>query len=194
MSINATSNYMSNFEIVAWMQDKTEGLYGQMRTSMQGANERADAESTLDDIKAAITNSKDKDAAEVQTLIKGALNKYQDVPEVAQVLQPMLDELNRRDDQRGRYANTPVEVITGPEGETTMQLPPTPPAVTISSNDVDAWTKQISDKVDALGKQDSLAMINIQEFNSQINQAKQTASALLDAADKSSNTIINHIA
>ena len=193
MSINATSNYMSNFEIVAWMQDKTEGLYGQMRTSMQGANERADAESALDDIKAAIANSKDKDAQTVYDLIGGALNKYQDVPEVAQVLQPMLDELNRRGNQRAQEANTPI-VTTGPDGETVVQLPPTPAPVTISSNDVDAWTKQIGDKVDALGKQDSLAMINIQEFNSQINQAKQTASALLDAADKSSNTIINHIA
>ena len=36
-------------------------------------------------------------------------------------------------------------------------------------------------------------MINIQEFNAQLNQAKQTASALMDAADKSANSIISHI-
>jgi F0F1-type ATP synthase membrane subunit b/b' len=36
-------------------------------------------------------------------------------------------------------------------------------------------------------------LIQIQELNSQLNQAKQTASALMDAADKSASSIINHI-
>ena len=194
MSINATSNYMSDASIIAWMQDKTEGLYGQMRTAMEGANERADAESALVDIKAAITNSKD-DATKTEAvhgLIEAALAKYGDVPEVAEVLQPLLTELNKRYEEYARDAATPT-VYAGPDGEMT-QIWSDPAPVTIKSNDVDAWTKQVGDKVDALGKRDQLDMINIQEFNSEINQAKQTASALLDSADKSTNTIINHIA
>jgi hypothetical protein len=44
-----------------------------------------------------------------------------------------------------------------------------------------------------LGKQDQLGLINIQELNSEINQAKQIASALLDASSKSADAIISHI-
>jgi hypothetical protein len=200
MSINAATGYMSNEAILAWMEDKTEGLYDHMRDAMQGANTRSDAESALDDIKAAIVNDKGKDATHVQQMINDALTKYADVPEVAQVLQPMADKLNgefakAKNDAAGTQA---ALAAMGAQGANVFvqafQKLATPATVTIGSDDSDAWSKQIGDKVDALGKQDQLDMVNIQEFNSQLNQAKQTASALMDAADKSASAIINHIA
>jgi predicted lipoprotein len=195
-SISGTSNYMSNAEILEWMQLKTEDLYGGMRTAMQGANQRADAESDLNDIKAAIANSANNggNADAAHALIEAALAKYKDMPEVAEVLQPLSTELNTRYEQAALDANKPV--LTQDADGNVISTPGSgkPGPVTISSNDVTTWTKQIGDKVDNLGKQDSLDMINIQEFNNEINQAKQTASALMDSADKSTSTIINHIA
>jgi hypothetical protein len=195
-SISGTSNYMSNVEILEWMQDKTEGLYGGMRSAMNGANERADAESDLNDIKAAIANSANNggSADTAHELINAALLKYKDVPEVAQVLQPIATQLNNSYEQAAIDANKPVQ--TQDEDGNTILTPGSgkPGPVTIASGDVTNWTKEIGDKVDDLGKQDSLDMINIQEFNSEINQAKQTASALMDSSDKSSAAIINNIA
>jgi len=203
MSINAATGYMSNEAILAWMEDKTEGLYDHMRDAMQGANTRSDAESALDDIKAAIVNDKGKDATHVQQMINDALTKYADVPEVAQVLQPMADKLN------GEFTKAKTDAINAQVAQTVLgasgtavsstliqafQEVSTPKTVTIGSDDSDAWSKQIDNAVDALGKQDQLDMIDIQEFNSEINQAKQTASGLMDAADKSASAIINHIA
>ena len=54
MSINATSpsNYISNEEILTWMQEKTDGIYGNMRTAMDASNERAHAEDALNTVKA----------------------------------------------------------------------------------------------------------------------------------------------
>jgi hypothetical protein len=196
MSISATTGYMSNEAILAWMEDKTEGLYDHMRDAMQGANTRADAESALDAIKAAIVNDKGKDATHVQQMINDALTKYAGVPEVAQVLQPMADKINGEFTKAKNDAAAAQAVVAalGNNWMTqTFQQASTPAAVTISSDDSDAWSKQIGDQVDALGKQDQLDMINIQEFNSQLNQAKQTASALMDSADKSATAIINHI-
>jgi hypothetical protein len=210
MSINATSSYMSNADILAWMETKTEGLYGHMRDAMDVANTRSDAESALDDVKAELQNAKNNggDATAVTQAINDALAKYKDVPEVAEVLQPMADKLN------GEYAKAAKDAATAqataaalsntpnPGGAAGMVLQAEidqanrdskPRAIKLDSNDVDNWAKQIGDKVDALGKQDQLGLIQIQEFNSQLNQAKQTASALMDAADKSSSNIINHI-
>ncbi len=65
--------------------------------------------------------------------------------------------------------------------------------ITASSAEIDSWTKSITDTIDGLGKKDQLGLINIQEFNSEINQAKQVASALMDASNKASDAIISHI-
>jgi hypothetical protein len=74
-----------------------------------------------------------------------------------------------------------------------IQASPGPSVIKASSAQIDSWTTEIGNTVDGLGKQDQLGLINIQEFNSQINQTKQIASALMDAADKASNAIISHI-
>jgi hypothetical protein len=69
----------------------------------------------------------------------------------------------------------------------------TPKAVTIDKETAERWTNKIKDQVEDWSKQDQLGLINIQEYNAQLNQAKQTASALMDASDKAANAIINHI-
>lgn len=215
MSISPTSNYMSNAEILTWMEGKTNDLYGNMRDAMDASNRRADAEAALNKVKDDIANSKNNggDAAAIHDELNATLAEYGDIPEVSQVLQPIADKLN------GAYRTAdPVIVpaparVVDPNARWTAQLATqvaaqvfsaTPitvsvtqyastPTVKISSGDADTWSKDIGDTVDNLGKKDQLALIDIQEFNSEINQAKQTASALMDSADKSANTIISHI-
>lgn len=74
-----------------------------------------------------------------------------------------------------------------------MVIRPTPAKVTIEEDTATRWTNAIKDRVDDFSKQDQLGLINIQEFNAQLNQAKQMASALMDSSDKAANTIIGHI-
>jgi len=204
MSISPTGSYMSNDEIMAWMQQRTDDLYTHMRDSMSGASNRADAENALDKIKAAMQNNSGKDASQVTQMINDALKKYPDVPEVAQVLQPMADKLNGEykdaqasaDAAKARLAAleaTPMSSLVRTLLVQTYQSHTTV-NINLDKDDVDNWGKQIDDAVQNLGKQDQLDMINIQELNSEINQAKQTASALMDAADKSAQATINHIA
>jgi len=171
---------------------------------MSGASNRADAEAALDQIKAALQNSSGKDATQVTQMINDAIAKYPDVPEVAKVLQPMADKLNGEfstaqaqatqaqlelasnqavGSPRNLFAQATVQSL---KDQATVK-------VNIDSGDSDTWGKQIDSTVQDLGKEDQLDMINIQEFNSEINQAKQTASALMDASDKSSEAVISHI-
>jgi len=213
MSINASgTNYVSNFALQAWMEEKTEGLYGKLRDSMDVSNDRADAESALNDIKNELLQMKTngKGAQDVGLAIHDAIDKYgAEFPEVKKVLEDFATTLDDRA-QAAAYAAAGAPgmaqaIASGTGGRpspwaTTPATSPAPAShvapvpVKLTNDEIDAWTKAIGDRVDDLGKKDQLGLINIQEFNAQINQAKQTASALMDASDKAANAIINHIA
>ncbi len=211
MSITPTSNYMSNTDILGWMETKTDGLYGQMRDEMSGADNNAAAEAALDKIKGDLANSQTNggDATAIRNEINDALTKYKDIPGVTDVLQPMADKLNadasgNSSAQQAALAQlkqvmatpmpTDLQGISMRMGLINLlQQEAAPKPIKVTSQEADAWGKNISDTLDTLGKTDQLSLIDIQEVNSQLNQAKQTASALMDAADKSATSIIEHI-
>ncbi len=194
MSISAT-NFISSSSLEAWMEQKTDDLYGSLRGAMDTSNDRADAEKALNKIKADLVDA-GKSGAEPSAIRKemqDAIDKYKDeFPAVADALQPKLNILN----DRITASHTPVTSGYWQDSHKgrvwVAQSPPVPPAK-ITTDDAKDWGVAIGDAVDGLGKDDQLGMINIQEFNSQINQTKQIASALLDSMDKSTNAIIGHI-
>jgi len=202
MSNNVSgSNFISNSEILTWMQEKTDGIYGHMRDAMDTSNNRAHAEDALNDIKNQLLQMKTngKDATEVNAAIHDAIAKYgEEFPEISKCLQGFADDLDSRfaeeaakgTTQRTMVLNIPGNLRGGSHVEVVGR---NPDPVTLDEKQIDDWAKAIGDKVDGLGKQDQLGLINIQEFNAQLNQAKQTASALMDAADKAANSIISHI-
>jgi len=192
MSINPTTNYMSNEYILTWMEQKTEGIYGKMRTAMDSSNHRADAEEALNGLKSKIADASANhtDGALLRDDIEELIKTYgREFPEVTTTLQPVLKELNDRYQRNVDAARAPL--AWNPD----FYDPNARPApVDVSKDDADRWGKAIGNQVESYGKTDQLGMVNIQELNAQLNQAKQTASALMDASDKSTNTIINHIA
>jgi hypothetical protein len=58
---------------------------------------------------------------------------------------------------------------------------------------LDSWCTDIDAKVEALAKDDQLALIRIQELNSQVTQATQLASNLLAAQDQAASAAIMNI-
>lgn len=199
MSINpaGNSNYISNESILVWMETKTDGIYGHMRNAMDTSNSRAEAEDALNRVKAKFSDdaARNLPATEALALANDAIAKYGDeFPQVKDALQNIVDDLNPK---QAAFLAGPVEVertkVDTRNHVTKYTEVVTPPPVTVDKNQTDQWSKQISDQVDALSKQDQLGLISIQEFNAQLNQAKQTASALMDAADKAASSIISHI-
>ena len=55
---------------------------------------------------------------------------------------------------------------------------------------LDSWSTEIQGEIDDLGKEDQLALISIQELNSQITQNTQLASNILAARDQAASTAI----
>ena len=182
------------------MEGKTEDLYGQMRGAMDSSNTRADAEEKLNQLKAEIIDATEhgSDATQLQSDLNDALAQFKDVPELVKVLQPIADDLNSRIAAANDAAAHPSIPVAGNSHHSISSTssaavaPGIPEPVKLTQANSDDWSKAIGDTVDGLGKQDQLGLINIQEFNSQINQTKQIASALLDAADKAANAIIRH--
>ena len=193
MSISAT-NYMSSFSIESWMEQKTDGLYGDMGQSMDVSNRRADAEEELNKIKDMTVAAKGKDGNALLAEVDSALSEYSDIPEVAIALQPMADGLLAQSQKANDANMTPGKSTSGYVDSSGSGTSAKGAPFNVDGASADNWSAGIGHSVDALGKQDSLGLINIQEFNSEINQAKQIASALLDASNKTSDSIINHIA
>jgi len=198
MSNNVSgSNFISNGEILVWMQGKTDGIYGHMRDAMDTSNSRAHAEDALNDIKNQLLQMKNngKDATEVNAAIHDVIAKYgEEFPEISECLQGFADDLDKR--FAAEAANkTKLEWVkdNSRAGGHYAKVGRDPEPVKLDEKQIDDWTKAIGDKVDALAKQDQLGLISLQELNAQLNQAKQTASALMDAADKAANSIISHI-
>lgn len=191
MSITPTTNFMSNEYILGWMEQKTEGIYGKMRSAMDTADTRAHAEDALNKLKSKIADAaaNHTDGALLRAEIQEAIDQFgAEFPDLEATLQPVLDELNKRvekNDYDAKHITFLGATFDNPGG---VGAP-----VDISKDDSDRWAKAIDSQVEAYGKVDQLGMINIQELNAQLNQAKQTASALMDAADKSANAIISHI-
>ncbi|HEY2410236.1 MAG TPA: hypothetical protein VGI10_29730 [Polyangiaceae bacterium] len=211
MTVEATgsSNYMSDSEIMAWMEQKTEGLYQSMRDSMDVANRRADLESALGDMQGLLADTKTGEASADQVYAKmgDLLDQYKDFPEVTQMLEPMYATMTTQRNAAGQQA---AQVAATNEHNAQLQQAyidqhpgqhppdfgaqqPTPPPFSVSAADADAWGAQMKDKVDYLGKQDQLGLINIQDVNSQINQAKEIASNLIDSQNKSASAVVANI-
>jgi hypothetical protein len=182
---------MSDSEIMAWMEQKTDGLYQTMRDSMNVANDRADLESQLGDLQGLLADTKNGTATPAQVLAKlnQLLAKSQQFPEVAQMLQPMHDALV----QRFQQAASDAAMYNAQHKDDAGFVPKKPGAVGITSAEADTWAGQLKDKVDYLGKQDQLGLINIQDVNSQINQTKEIASNLIDSENKSASAVVANI-
>jgi hypothetical protein len=220
MSIHTSStNYMSNATILEWMETKTEGLYSKMRASMDQSNNRVAAEDALNDLKGKIDDLKASgaDAGPLRDQIEEAIAQHgAEFPEVGEVLQPIANELTQRieDALLKRVAPTAPPNHATTRSNTHGNSPPAHPSsaktnvgksthshstkvelppVKISKDDAERWTKQITDKVDTLGKEDQLGMIHLQEFNAQLNRTKDTASALMASANKAADNIVSHI-
>lgn len=219
------TNYLSNETLMAWMETKTDDLYGKMREAMGESNSRVKAEDALNSMKAKIDELKASgaDAGPLKQELDETIKQYEaEFPEVREALEPISNELGKRMEAAALkpvQTNAPPPNPTGrayqaaaPTKSTANQTNPNSnqnetvakkagdpplkaelPHVKIEKDDAERWAKAIADKVDVLGKQDSLGMIHLQDLNAQVNRAKDMASALMASADKAADNIVGHI-
>lgn len=187
-----TGGYISNEQYLAWMTEHTGELYDQMGQAMDIAGQRTDIQADLATIKNKLqdagtgANGDPEQWAAVRSDMEALLAKYEGHPDAAQlhaVLDPMLDQMQfevltaaAARKLLAENLNADLDKYRGP-----------------SKDDVKKWSDRLTETSDTLGKQDQLALIQIQELNSRVNQATQLASNLIASANQTANSLVNNI-
>jgi hypothetical protein len=198
---------------MTWLAEQQDGIYGQLRASMDTSDKRGDFAKDLNQLKAELHDAnKNKDFEKVSADMKAFTEKYGDDPAFADLvegLKPMFDEVegnlanvkgHEEDMQAYKDALSRWDVDKANAhgaGVSETSKPKPPPGVQEQHYDDDQlkqWDELIGSQVDATNHNDQLAMIHIQQLKSSLDQSSQLASTLISGSDKTTGSIINNIA
>jgi hypothetical protein len=218
-AIGGGGNYISDSQIMVWLANQQDRVYGDLRDSMDLAETRASFSDALNDIKAHLDEAnRSKDFGKVDGELQAFIDKYGSDPnfaetcdsvrEVADKIHVDYENAKNYDVDHAKYQKdltAYLEAQAKDAGRMMMGLPrlagdleePQPPAAVVKSykpEDVDTWKQLIDDKLDTSGKNDQLTMIHIQELKATLDQGAQLGSSFISSGDKTSSAIINNIA
>jgi hypothetical protein len=184
--------------------------YDDMREQMMATEQRAQLQedlghikSTIEELEAAHTPENfDKLEAELAAL----LEKYKGTPLEAKVnalFGERLEELkaNRNARDAAHAAAAEVSTIDPADADASQAAGRRAKqagdaynhAWQTLANQLESWRTDIEAKMDKLGTEDQLALIRIQELNSRITQATQTASNLMASHDQAQSAAIMNL-
>jgi hypothetical protein len=177
----------------------------EMTESMRVADLRSQMAGDLADIKAHLeqANTDPKTFPDVDKELQAFMAKYGDEPELQDITSTVAGIAKEVHDHcspvmttnAGLIAahdeNTKIAVATG----STLPDPPTLQTVAGYNDDtVKTWLDNITQKLDAAGTNDQLAMIHIKQLNDNINNSSGMVSGIIESRQNSTASIINNIA
>lgn len=154
----------------------------EMSESMRVADLRSQMAGDLADIKAHLeqANKDTKLLPEVNQELKAFEEKYGAVPE----LQDVTSTVKGIADQVDEKCKSAVSFL----GTSFADIANFPDAT------IQSWLKNITEKLDASGTNDQLAMIHIKQLNDNINNSSGMVSGIIESRNNSTASIINNIA
>ena len=222
-AVGGGGNYISDGQIMAWLANQQDRIYGDLRDSMDLSEKRAQFADDLNTIKAHLqeaNGSKDHDFSKVDQELQSFMETYGSDPDFAKTcedLQGLADRIHgdtqaQRDYGRayGQYQKDKASYDEHANAGTTAQdlgaalqgdaikhapkEPEKPQPIIYSDGDMKSWDTLISGKLDGSSKNDQLTMIHIQELKATLDQGSQLGSTFISSGDKTSSAIINNIA
>jgi hypothetical protein len=203
--------YISNEEYLVWMAEHTAEMYEQMGDAMEVSSESVAIQQELTSIKAKLAqlpNGSDAagaDWATVRREVEQLLSTHADhpaAPELRALLEPMIESIESAGKRSVEFIQAASSAITdGPDGligaargvieaGETLELGLD---VVPSKDAVANWTEQMQGVIDKFGKDDQMALLNIQNLNARIQQATQLASNLISSANQAASSIVHNI-
>ena len=161
---NGNQGYVSDAELMAWLQAKSDLQYGELRDAMSLSNERIDLIKRLNDLKAEMQNAKSVDDFKEDT---------KDTPyakDMADLFGSAIVAMDHPDDDQD-----PTECVNADQGTVAGLKDP------------------ITSEIDKLGKIDSLELVQIQQLVSDAKETSQLASNVFSSRDQTSNSIVGNI-
>jgi hypothetical protein len=202
------SGYMTDGQIIAWLEQKSDDQYGDLRNQMGASNDRATLIKNLTDARAAVDGGKPDDAFNTlddtrqqcndpeteyfcfdeQIKLLGWTSKGHDK---ADALDQAIDSSDLSDAQK-QALKTEVDAA-----RTVMDASDTNVATDANAKMHDAQQKRVGEdlqsKTDDLGRIDNLALINIQQGVNDAKQTSELASNILSSRDQTSNAILGNV-
>lgn len=201
----AGSGYISSGELMAWLSTVSGHTYDDMRKQMMTTDQRNQLQEDLGHLKSVIEKMENApDSATLENEVRALKAKYEGTelqPRVDALLAERLKAFDAVDAAElkleeakqaaadmgaaGESANHNAGSIVVDEAQRAVES-----AKAATLVDLDTWKSDLESKIDTLGKEDQLALIRIQELNSRITQATQTASNLLASNDQAKSAAI----
>jgi hypothetical protein len=187
------SNYISDENLLVWLAQKQDGLYGELRDHMDMSRARSKLMADLSNLKTELDAGIEPEEAKAE--IETLLASYAGTEFEAELTELFAGPL-------AQYAGTEPEAETaevfgvsvGLENPMGMQ---DTEALVREHVTLPALTEQLSssiqNKIDQLGRDDQLELIQIQSLTADIREASQLASNLVASANQASNTIVGNI-
>lgn len=177
----------------------------EMTESMRVADLRSQMAGDLADIKAHLeqANRDPKRFSDVAKELQAFMAKYGSEPELEDVTStvgPIATEVSEHceDVEKWNKAVTDTYVADRKRWQETGGPPPVQlPLLTIESYDdkiIQTWLDNITQKLDAAGTNDQLAMIHIKQLNDNINNSSGMVSGIIESRQNATSSIINNIA
>jgi hypothetical protein len=163
----ATPTYISDGELMLWLQGKSEEMYGQVRALMDVSTERSKLIADLTHLKSMV----DEDAPRDEII--GAMNSIQDA-----------------------YAGTEfadeVEAVCGDQAQ--AELAAMAPVIRrLSDDEREGLATDIQGLTDELGREDQLTLVQIQSLMADIRETAQLTSNMIASGNQSADTIVGNI-
>ena len=133
------------------------------------------------------------DLADIKAHLEHANGNLEEMPDVAKELQAFMDKYEGEpalDDVTSTVGNVRDDVClrvsnAAKAGEDIVAYQP---------DEIEWFTNDISEKLDAAGTNDQLAMIHIKQLNDNINNSSGMVSGIIESRQNSTASIINNIA
>lgn len=171
---DGNQGYVSDAELMAWLQAKSDLQYGELRDAMSLSNERIDLMKRLNDLKAEMQNAKSvDDFREVRNKMMALVEDTKGTPyakDMADLFGGAIVAMDHPNDDQD-----PAECVNADQGTVTGLKDP------------------ITSEIDSLGKIDSLELVQIQQLVSDAKETSQLASNVFSSRDQTSNSIVGNI-
>jgi hypothetical protein len=219
-AIGSGGNYISDGDIMAWLANEQDRIYGDLSKSMDLSDKRAEFTDKLNNIKADLeTANKSHDFSKVDGELQDFMRTYGSDPEfqgLCDGLKDMASQIHSGCQAQQDYADKQAQYSTDVANykvalgkvltftasaadyalieKGVPQAPTAPGPQVYDDGQMQSWDTLISGKTDVSGKNDQLTMIHIQELKATLDQSAQLGSTFISSGDKTNSAIINNIA
>ena len=149
---------------------------------MQAFLEKYGDEPALEDVTSTVRG--------IQENIHGQVKVYQDQAKPASS-----DGTGSSEAPGGLFNKTLIKATAAVvSSEAALSLPISQAPLDYADETIKTWISQISEKLDASGTNDQLAMIHIKQLNDNINNSSGVVSGIIESRSNATSSIINNIA